>query len=160
MKTSILASLLCAGALALHAAEKPATAGRPDITKLSVAEINKVQPPPDGLFPVPFHPGVPVPSSQIWGGMFLWWNDGTYYLIYDAANAARPLGLYLLTSKDGVYWKQEGAYFDKDNPNRPFFNPELYKLRPDGPIVMAYENEGVTHFATSYDMNNGVESAC
>ncbi|TSA37449.1 MAG: hypothetical protein D4R65_00830 [Verrucomicrobiaceae bacterium] len=152
MIKTLITSLLISGALTLHAAEKPATAGRPDITKLSVAEINKVQPPPDGLFPVPFHPGVPVPSSQIWGGMFLWWNDGTYYLIYDAANAARPLGLYLLTSKDGVYWKQEGAYFDKDNPNKLVCNPEIYKLKPDGPWVIAYEHDGSFSFATSYDM--------
>jgi hypothetical protein len=100
-KMIILTSLLIAGAIALNAAEKRATAGEPDITKLSVAEINKAQPPPEELFAVPFPPEVPVPSSKIWGGMFLWWHDGTYYMTHDCWN--NPLPLYLLTSKDGVH---------------------------------------------------------
>lgn len=123
-----------------------------DISKLSVAELNQAQPPPSGLFPVPFHPGVPQPSSQIWGGMFLWWHAGTYYMIYDAFSAVNPLPGYLLTSKDGVYWRQEGAYFDKDKPNMPFINPEVYRLKPDGPFVMAYLHAGAIRFATSQDM--------
>jgi hypothetical protein len=52
------------------------SAKEPDTTRLSAREINKVQPPPEGLFPVPFHPGAPKPGSWIWGGMFLEWNDG------------------------------------------------------------------------------------
>ena len=153
MKKPLLTSLLIAGALTLHAAESQSEAktakGKPDITKLSVAEINKVQPPPEGLFPVPFHPGVPSPSSWIRGGMFLWWHDGTYYLIHDAFGSSHPLPLYLLTSKDGVYWKQEGAYFDKDNPKSGVYNPEIYKLKPDGPWVIAYAHDGMVRFATS-----------
>jgi hypothetical protein len=145
MKITLLTFLLCAGAFTLHAAE-PAD----DITKLSVAEINKVQPPPEGLFPVPFHPQRPQPSSKIWGGMFLWWHDGTYYMSYDAWN--NPLPLYLLTSKDGVYWKQEGAWFEKDNPAKVVLNPEIYKLKPDGPFVIAYEHDDAIRFATSPDM--------
>jgi hypothetical protein len=123
-----------------------------DITKLSAAEINKVQPPPEGLFAVPFHPGVPKPGSWIWGGMFLWWHDGIWYMVYDAYGNQHPLPLYLLTSKDGVYWKQEGAYFDKDNPNKFVANPEIFKLKPDGPFVMAYAHDGMIRFATSRDM--------
>lgn len=142
----ILVILLLAGAITLHAAEKP------DITKLSVAEINKVQPPPEGLFPVPFHPEAPQPSSKIWGGMFLWWNDGTYYLTYDCWN--NPLPLYLLTSKDGVYWKHEGAWFEKDNPNKVVLNPEIYNLKPNGPWVIAYDHDDAIRFATSDDMKN------
>jgi hypothetical protein len=122
---------------------------KPDITKLSAAEINKVQPPPAGLFPVPFSPQVPIPFDWAYGGMFLWWNDGTYYMIYDAC--VKPLPLYLMTSKDGVYWKQEGAYFDKDEPGKCVYNPEIYKLKPDGPFVMAYAHD-LMRFATSYDM--------
>ena len=50
MKKTLLISLLCAGAITLHAAMKP------DVATLSVAEINKVKLPPEGGSPVPLYP--------------------------------------------------------------------------------------------------------
>ena len=159
MKLTLLTSLLITGALTLHAAESRSEAktaeGKPDISKLSVAELNKAQPPPAGLFAVPFAPQRPSPASMIWGGQFAWWNDGTFYLVYDTFGQNK-LPYYLITSKDGVYWKEQGAYFDTDSDIDPekfgVINPEVYKLGKDGPFCMAYTTCSQIRFATSFDM--------
>jgi|GEM_PF-2187018 len=141
-------------AVTLFAVGLPA-AEQPDISKLSVAELNKAQPPPAGLFAAPFSPQRPSPASMIWGGQFAWWNDGTFYLVYDTFGQNK-LPYYLITSKDGVYWKEQGAYFDTDSDIDPekfgVINPEVYKLGKAGPFCMAYTTCGQIRFATSFDM--------
>ncbi|MBL9132505.1 MAG: sulfatase-like hydrolase/transferase, partial [Verrucomicrobiaceae bacterium] len=92
-----------------------------------------------GPWQTPFYqPQNPDPPTQIWGGQWIWHHDGTWYWIYDSLRHP-GVPLHLLTSKDGVYWREEGAFFGstEDYPKSQPFNPEVYRL-DDGRWVLAY----------------------
>ncbi len=89
------------------------------------------------------------------------WHAGEYFLIYD--NFDVPNGpACLMTSKEGVYWKEEGAihYPDADHDDGCIECPDLRQFTPGGPFVLSYDAKlkgrdyHVRRFAVSDDLRH------
>lgn len=89
------------------------------------------------------------------------WHAGEYFLIYDNFNV--PNGpACLMTSKDGVHWKEEGAilYPDADHDDGCIECPDLRQFTPGGPFVLSYDakpkgrDHHVRRFAVSDDLRH------
>lgn len=94
------------------------------------------------------------------------WHAGEYFLIYDNFNV--PNGpACLMTSKDGVYWKEEGAilYPDADHDDGCIECPDLRQFTPGGPFVLSYDaklknrDSHVRRFAVSDDLRHWKKAA-
>jgi arylsulfatase A-like enzyme len=99
---------------------------------------------------------LPDPEN-IHGEPALAWHDGEFFLFYDLFPSAGPL--YLMTSKDGVYWKEEGPALHGDTPEHRVECADIRRFDPDGPFVMSYDTrigkgEKQTRFATSRDLRH------
>ena len=53
-------------------------------------------------------------KTELWD-VWVFHDDGTYYLFYDAVIRNGLRGLGLATSKDGVHWKEHGVVVDRPN---------------------------------------------
>jgi hypothetical protein len=97
---------------------------------------------------------LPDPEN-IHGEPAIAWHDGEFFLFFDMFPSAGPL--YLMTSKDGVYWKEEGAVLRGDTPEHRVECADIRRFEANGPFVMSYDTrigkgEKQTHFATSRDL--------
>lgn len=103
-----------------------------------------------------------VPGAEYaYGEPTIVWHEGEYFLVYDTFGMENGPAC-LMTSKDGVYWKEEGAilYPDPDHDDGCIECPDLRQYTPDGPFVLSYDAKlkGTQHhirrFAISYDLRH------
>ncbi len=153
-KQKLFISQLLACAVSLIAQQTTASAVEsPEVTP----EGRVVGAPYQNVFATP----IKAPSAEgAWGEPAIAWHNGEYFLIYDHFNV--PNGpACLMTSKDGVYWKEEGAilYPSADHDHGCIECPDLRQFEPDGPFVLSYDAkvEGRAHvrrFAVSDDLRH------
>ncbi|WP_052882841.1 discoidin domain-containing protein [Kiritimatiella glycovorans] len=86
-----------------------------------------------------------VLSHHVHGEPAIWFDDGTYYMMYDyigwnpkAHANVKKQGLGLATSKDGVYWRDHGIDFPNDEDVYWTGCAAVTRYQPDGPWVMQY----------------------
>jgi hypothetical protein len=77
-----------------------------------------------------------VEPEKAWGEPAIWFDRGTYYMIYDYF--PHKLGFAMATSKDGVYWKDHGFMFDVDEDADDIECAYVHRFQPGGPWVMQY----------------------
>lgn len=99
---------------------------------------------------------LPVPEN-IHGEPAIAWHDGEFFLFYDLFPATGPL--YLMSSKDGVYWREAGPVLHGDTPEHRVECADIRRFDPGGPFVMSYDTrigkgEKQTHFAISRDLRH------
>lgn len=150
MNRTLLTGLLCAGAVSLNAQQpnlpKPAPEGRVVGAPYQNVFASAIQAPM---------------ADKAYGEPAIVWHEGEYFLIYDTFGAANGPAC-LMTSKDGVYWKEEGAilYPDPDHDDGCIECPDLRQYTSDGPFVLSYDAKvkGTSHhvrrFAISGDLRN------
>jgi hypothetical protein len=77
-----------------------------------------------------------VEPEKAWGEPAIWFDRGTYYMIYDYFPHPLPFGM--ATSKDGVYWEDHGFIFEKDEDVQDIECAYVHRFQGDGPWVMQY----------------------
>ncbi|AKJ65635.1 discoidin domain-containing protein [Kiritimatiella glycovorans] len=74
--------------------------------------------------------------TKAWGEPTIYYDNGTYYMIYDYFPTPLPYGM--ATSQDGVYWKDHGFIFEKDEDVDDIQVMGVHRFQEDGPWVMNY----------------------
>jgi hypothetical protein len=77
-----------------------------------------------------------VEPEKVHGEPAIWFDRGTYYMVYDYWPHPLPFGM--ATSKDGVHWRDHGFMFAKDEDVKDIECAYVYRFQPDGPWVMQY----------------------
>jgi len=73
----------------------------------------------------------PTQPNTVWGEPNMTYHDGVYYLWYHFNNG----GMTLATSKDGVYWREEGYTQMPDAGTPSIGESEIFKFDRNGPFV-------------------------
>jgi hypothetical protein len=150
MRTTILTILFCVGAVSLNA-QQPIRPSDPSQGRVEGALYQNV-----------FATAIQAPlAEKAYGEPAIAWHNGEYFLIYDTFGAANGPAC-LMTSKDGVYWREEGAilYPDADHDDGCIECPDLRQFAPGGPFVLSYDAKlkGTQHhvrrFAVSDDLRH------
>jgi hypothetical protein len=97
-----------------------------------------------------FSPAQPI---NAWGEPSVNWHNGQYFLWW--LNWSRPASHSLATSRDGVYWREEGLTFLPDSDdNFVTGEAEIYRFGHHGPYYKFYHGPKDVSIATSCDLVN------
>ncbi|MBE0556757.1 MAG: hypothetical protein IH628_05940, partial [Proteobacteria bacterium] len=146
INTILLTSLLIAGAVSLKA-QQPGPPADTSQWRVEGAPYQNV-----------FAQAILAPgAAQAYGEPAIVWHNGEYFLIYDTFGMKNG-PTCLMTSKDGVFWKEEGAilYPDPDHDDGCIECPDLRQYTPDGPFVLSYDAKlkGTQHHVRRFAVSN------
>jgi len=122
----------------------------------SAQEIDYSKTLPQNVFPTPI---LNPMADKTWGEPAITWHNGEYFMIYDIIQVSGPL--CLMTSRDRIYWKEEGPILTPGEGCRNFACCDIRRFSPDGPYIMNYDayvdtvgNIWETWFAKSHNLRN------
>jgi hypothetical protein len=115
-------------------------------------EVDYTKTTPQNVFATPI---LNPMAEHAYGEPAIAWHDGEYFLVYDHIGVeGGPAGL--MTSTDGVYWREEGSVLLPNPGEGCVACLDIRRFKANGPFVMNYdakvEGEWVTRFATSHDL--------
>jgi hypothetical protein len=123
------------------------------LASLSARAIDYSKTRPQNVFATPILNPMPEKTH---GEPAITWHDGEYVLVYDFAIDGGPA--CLMTSTDGVYWREEGAILWPIPGERCIECPDLRQCQPDGPFVLSYDahpkGTHIRRFAISHDLRH------
>ena len=93
----------------------------------------------------------PTQPANAWGEPSVTWHAGLYYLWW--CNWGGPTSHSLTTSKDGVYWQEQGLSFLPETAGA-MGEAEINRFEADGPFVKSYHIGPRIHLATSEDLKS------
>jgi hypothetical protein len=109
---------------------------------------------PQNVFPTP---KLNPMAERAWGEPAIAWHDGEYCIIYDTFPVEGGPAC-LMTSRDGVYWREEGAVLWPLAGEQCIECPDIRRFEPNGPFVINYDarvdGRKATRFAISRDLRH------